>query len=133
MREGLLMHGDHAMPPGKAHWRATASSFMISDYRNTPMIWTEQRGGITEIVGKMDVTMPKLTYTGKFGPQAVPGQNETLLWFEVIKVDNLPVIRTWWARGWNVDRTMRVARLEILDPKTCSERFKQLLKMMGWV
>lgn len=133
MREALLMHGDHEMPAGKRHWRATASSFAITDYRNTPLLWIEQLGGVVQVVGEMSLTMPKLTYTGRFGPQAMPGPNETLLWFEVIKVDNMPVIRTWWARGENVDRTQRVAKLEILDVKTAPERLRQLMQMMGWV
>ena len=133
MREGLLMHGNHEMPAGKRHWRADASSFQITDYRNTPLMWIEQDGGHVQAVGEMSLTMPKLQYTGKFGPLAVPAPNETLLWFEVIKVDNMPVVRTWWARGANVERTQRVARLEILDVKTWPERMKQLLQMMGWV
>ncbi len=133
IREGLLMHGDHAMPAGKRHWRATASSFQITDYRNTPLLWFEQLGGLPEVVGEMSLTMPKPTYTGKFGQQAVPLANETLLWFEVIKVDNMPMIRTWWARGRNIERTNRVARLEILNVNTWPERMKQLLQLMGWV
>ncbi len=133
IREGLLMHGDHAMPAGKRHWRASAASFQLTDYRNTPLMWVEQVGGEVQVVGDMSLTMPMPTYTGKFGLPYTPGPNETLLWFEVIKVDNLPVIRTWWARGRNVDRTQRVARLEIIDVKTAPERLRQLMQMMGWV
>lgn len=133
IREGLLMHGDHSMPLGKRHWRATASSFLLTDYRDTPLVWIENCGPTTQVVGDMSLTMPKLTYTGKFGPPAVPAANETLLWFDVIKIDNMPVIRTWWARGKNVDRTQRVARLEIIDVKSAPERIMQLLQMMGWV
>lgn len=133
IREGLLMHGNHAMPAGKRHWRSDAAAFQITDYRNTPLLWIEQVGGKVEVVGEMSLTMPKLTYTSKFGPQAVPSANETLLWFEVIKIDNMPVVRTWWARGKNVDRTQRVARLEVLDVNKWPERMKQLLQLMGWV
>jgi hypothetical protein len=129
MRDGLVMVGDHAMPAGRRHWRATASAFAITDYHRTPLLWIEG----DQVVGDMALTVasPEMQ-RGK--PAIVePGDNETLLWFEVVRVKGLPMVRTWWARGANVDRTQRVARLELLDLKAWPDRMRQLLQLMNWV
>lgn len=126
MREQLLMVGDHAMPQGRRHWRATASAFAIVDYHNTPLLWIEG----DQVVGDMAITIPKPQHGGAVLSVAA---NETLLWFEVVRMGGMPVLRTWWARGKNVDRTQRVWKVETFDPKTWPERMKQLLQLMGWV
>lgn len=127
MRDGLMMTGNHHMPQGKRHWRSDASAFAITDYHNTPLLWVEGN----EVVGEMALTVSKPQYAG--GGTVSPLANETLLWFEVVRIGGVPMIRTWWARGRNVDRTQRVARLEILDVNSWPERMKQLLQLMGWV
>lgn len=126
MREQLLMVGDHTMPPGRRHWRATASAFAIVDYHNTPLLWIEG----DQVVGDMALTVPK-PHQG--GPAASIAANETLLWFEVVRMGGMPVLRTWWARGDNVDRTQRVWKVETFDQKTWPERLRQLLQLMGWI
>jgi hypothetical protein len=129
MRDGLMMVGDHAMPAGRRHWRATASAFVIVDYHRTPLLWIEG----DQVVGDMALTVAKPHLDRGKPVIALPADNETLLWFEVVRVRGLPMIRTWWARGENVDRTQRVARLELLDLKTWPERMRQLLQLMDWV
>lgn len=128
MREGLVMVGNHTMPPGKRHWRAAASSFAITDYHKTPLLWVEG----DEVVGDMAITVPKPQDAGRGGTETPIASNETLVWFEVIRLGGMPVIRTWWARGENIDRTQRVWRIETFDPKTGPERLRQLLQLMGW-
>ena len=126
IRENLVMVGDHEMPAGRRHWRVTASAFAITDYHKTPLIWVEG----DQVVGDMAVTVPKPQHGGIV---ASPAANEILLWFEVIRLGGMPVLRTWWARGRNVDRTQRVWRVETFNPKVWPERMKQLLQLMGWV
>lgn len=129
MREGLMMLGNHHVPPGKRHWRADASSFAITDYHGTPLLWVE--GG--EVVGDLALTVAKPELQHGKPVLAMPGDNESLAWFEVVKVKGLPMIRTWWAKGKNIDRTQRVARLELLDMKSWPERFRQLMQLMNWI
>lgn len=130
MRDGLLMVGNHHMPPGRRHWRSDASAFAITDYRGTPMLWIE--GGY--VVGDLSLTVAKPQLERGNGLPAEPaGPDESLLWFEMVRVGGLPMIRTWWAVGRNVDHTMRKARLELFDAKTWPERIRQLLQMMKWV
>jgi len=126
MRDGLMMLGNHTMPPGKRHWRSDAAAFAIVDYHGTPMLWVEGN----EVVGEMALTVAKPELL-KGAPDVL--SNETLLFFEVVRIGGSPMIRTWWARGKNVERTQRVARLEILDVKTWPERMKQLMQLMGWL
>jgi hypothetical protein len=129
MRDGLMMVGDHAMPAGRRHWRATASAFAIVDYHGTPLLWIEG----DQVVGDMALTVAAPELVKGKPVVATPGENETLLWFEVVRIKGLPMIRTWWARGRNVDRTQRAARLELLDLKTWPERMRELLQLMNWV
>lgn len=129
MRDGLMMVGNHHMPPGRRHWRSDAGAFAIIDYHGMPMLWIE--GG--EIVGEMALTVAKPQLDKGNGLPVTPNPNETLLWFELVKVAGLPMIRTWWAVGRNIDQTMRKARLELFDQKTWPERLKQLFQMMKWV
>lgn len=129
MRDGLMMVGDHTVPEGKRHWRATASAFAIVDYHGTPLLWIE--GG--QVVGDLALTVAKPAFA-RGQPEIVERHDdEHLLWFEVVPVRGVPMIRTWWARGANIDRTQRIARLEAFDLKTWPERMKQLLQLMGWV
>lgn len=128
LRDSVLMLGNHHMPAGKRHWRCDASSFAIVDYHGTPLVWIEGQ----EVVGEMSATVAKPTYAGKGGEAVTPLANETLVWFEVVKLGGAPMVRTWWAKGRNLDRTMKVARLEIIDPKTWQRRFAELLKLMDW-
>lgn len=129
MRDGLRMVGDHAMPAGRRHWRATASAFAIVDYHNTPLLWVEG----DQVVGDMALTVASPEMQRGKPVLAMPGEEETLIWFEVVRVKGLPMIRTWWASGANVDRAQRIARLEMLDLKTWPERMRQLLQLMNWV
>lgn len=129
MRDGLMMVGNHHMLQGKRHWRSDAGAFAVIDYHGTPMLWVE--GG--EIVGEMSLTVAKPQLDKGNGLPVIPNTNETLLWFEMVNVSGLPMIRTWWAVGKNIDHTMRKARLELFDKKTWPERMKQLLQMMKWV
>ena len=129
MRDGLMMTGDHHLPPGRQQWRCTASAFAITDYHKNPMLWIEGN----QVVGEMSLTVAKPQYAGRADPGITPNSNQTLLWFEVVCLGGIPMIRTWWALGWNIERTQRVARLEILDVNTWPERMKQLLQLMGWV
>jgi hypothetical protein len=129
MRDGLMMVGNHHMPPGRRHWRADAASFAIIDYHGTPLLWVEG----DKVVGSMSLTVAKPQLDRGTGLPVTPNPNETLLWFEAVKVNGLPMIRTWWAVGKNVDHTMRKARLELFDLKTWPERMKQLLQLMKWV
>lgn len=126
MREGLLMVGDHTMPPGRRHWQATASAFAITDYHGTPLLWING----DKVVGDMSLTMPKPTYRGH--PSRLPSTAK-LLWFEVTPLGGAPVLRTWWAIGKNVARTQRVWCAEVLDLTTWPERSKQLVQLMGLV
>lgn len=132
LRDNLLMLGNHHMPAGKRHWRSDASAFAITDYHGTPLVWAETTGGKTEIVGEMAVTVAKPTYAGRGGGAVAPLANETLVWFEVVKIGGAPMVRTWWARGKNIDRTNKVARLEIIDVKNWRTRFAELLQLMDW-
>lgn len=132
LRDNLLMLGNHHMPQGRRHWRCDLGAFAITDYHGTPLVWAETTGGKTEIVGEMSVTVAKPTYAGRGGESVAPLSNETLMWFEVVKIGGAPMVRTWWAKGENVERTMKVARLEIIDPKTWKTRFGELLKLMDW-
>lgn len=129
MRDGLMMVGDHSVPAGKRHWRSSAGAFAIVDYHGTPLLWIEG----DKVVGDLALTVAKpAMIRGK--PCIIEAENdEHLLWFEVVRVKGAPMIRTWWARGENIDRTQRVARLELLDLKTWPERMKQLLQLMNWV
>jgi hypothetical protein len=129
MRDHLLMVGNHHMPLGKRHWRSDAAAFAITDFRGTPMLWVEGN----YVIGEMSLTVAKPQLEHGSGVPAVPNDNETLLWFEAVSVGGLPMIRTWWAIGENIDRTMRRARLELFDRKTWPERMRQLLQMMKWV
>lgn len=128
MRDNLMMLGNHHMPAGRRHWRSDANAFAITDYHGTPLLWREG----DEIVGEMSLTVAKPIYAGRGGETFTPFANETLKWFEVVKIGGAPMVRTWWAKGRDLDRTMRVARLEIIDPKTWPARFGQLLKLMDW-
>lgn len=129
MRDGLMMVGDHAMPAGRRHWRATASAFAITDFHKNPLLWIEG----DQVVGDMALTVAKPQYAGHCDPGVTSFGDETLLWFEVVRQGGMPMLRTWWARGKNIDRTQRVARLEILDLKTWPERLRQLLQLMNWI
>lgn len=129
MRDGLMMVGDHAMPAGRRHWRATASAFSIVDYHRTPLLWVE--GG--QVVGDMALTVAAPEIVRGKPIIASAGQDESLLWFEVVRVRGLPMIRTWWARGRNVERTQRVARLELIELKTWPDRMRELLQLMNWI
>lgn len=126
MRDDVMMVGTHTVPPGRRHWRSDASAFAIVDYHGTPLMWVEG----DQVVGEMALVMPKPKYAGR-GEE--PLATDTLLWFEVVKIGGMPMIRTWWARGKNTERTQRVAKLEILEVKTWPERVRQLLQLMGWV
>lgn len=128
MRDNLVMLGNHHMPAGKRHWRSDAAAFAITDYHGTPLLWVEGK----EVVGEMAMTVAKPTYAGRGGETVAPLANETLMWFEVVKIGGAPMVRTWWARGENVDRTNKVARLEIIDTKNWRTRFAELLKLMDW-
>lgn len=128
MRDNLVMLGNHHMPAGKRHWRSDASAFAVTDYHGTPLIWVEGQ----EVVGEMAVTVAKPTYAGRGGEAVAPLANETLVWFEVVKIGGAPMIRTWWAKGSDTVRTQKVARLEIVDVKTWRTRFAELLKLMDW-
>lgn len=129
MRDGLMMVGNHTMPPGRRHWRSDASAFAIIDYHGSPLLWVEG----DKVVGEMSLTVAKPKLDRGNGLPVVPSPNETLLWFEMVSVSGLPMIRTWWATGKNVERTMRRARLELFDVKAWPERMKQLLQLMKWV
>lgn len=126
MRDGLMMLGNHHMPPGKSVWRSDASAFAITDFHGTPLLWIEG----DQVVGELALTVAK---PEQLRGTPSPLSNETLLFFEVVRISGVPMIRTWWARGKNIERTQRIARLEILDVKTWPERMKQLLQLMGWV
>ena len=129
MRDHLMMVGNHHMPPGRRHWRSDAGAFAITDYRGTPMLWVEG----AYVVGDISLTVAKPHMDRGNGLPAAPNPNETLLWFEIVSSAGLPMIRTWWAIGPNVDRTMRQARLELFDAKNWIGRVGQLLKMMKWI
>lgn len=128
MRDNLLMLGNHHMPAGKRHWRCDKNAFAITDYHGTPLVWSEG----DHIVGEMSVTVAKPTYAGRGGAAVAPLANETLMWFEVVKIGGAPMVRTWWAKGENTERTCKVARLEIIDVKNWRTRFAELLKLMDW-
>lgn len=129
MRDHLMMVGNHHMPPGRRHWRSDAGAFAITDFRGTPLLWVEG----DYVVGEMSLTVAKPKLDRGNGLPAVPNPNETLLWFELVSVSGLPMIRTWWAIGKNIDHTMRKARLELFDQKAWPERMRQLLQLMKWV
>lgn len=129
MRDGLMMVGNHHLLPGQRHWRSDAAAFAIVDYHGTPLLWKDG----DQIVGEMSLTVAKPEFDRGRPKIVTPLENETLLWFEVVRVKGIPMIRTWWARGKNVDQTQRVARLEALDIKAWPERMKQLLQLMNWV
>lgn len=128
LRDNLLMIGNHHMPAGKRHWRCDLGAFAITDYHGTPQVWIEGR----EVVGEMSATVAKPVHAGKGGEAVSPLAHEALLYFEVGKKGGFPIVRTWWARGKNVERTMKVCREELIDPKTWQRRFTELLKLMDW-
>lgn len=128
MRDGLMMLGNHHVPPRKRHWRSDASAFAITDYHGTPLLWVEGN----QVVGELALTVAKPELQRGKPQLAMPSKDETLLWFEVVPVKGLPMLRTWWAKGKNIDRTQRVARLELLDMKTWPERMRQLMQLMNW-
>jgi hypothetical protein len=129
MRDGLMMRGNHHMPAGRRHWRADASSFRLVDEFGTALLWVDGN----EVVGDIGMTVAKPQFDRGNGLPVIPNANETLLSFALVQQGGLPMIRTWWAVGKNVDRTMRKARLELFNPKTWPERSLQLLQMMKWV
>lgn len=91
-----------------------------------PRLWVDGN----EVVGDIGITVAKPQFDRGNGLPVVPNANETLLSWAVVQEGGLTMIRTWWAVGANVDRTMRRARLELLDLKTWPERMKQLLQLM---
>lgn len=134
MRLDLSMIGNHHMPPGRRHWRADASSFALIDQFDQPQLWIEGPGiENIDVVGEMAMTVAKPVFDRGNGLPVIPNANETLLGFGLVRQNGLPMIRTWWAVGKNVDRTMRRARLELFNAKTWPERLNQLLQMMGWI
>jgi hypothetical protein len=128
LRDNLMMLGNHHMPAGRRHWRCDKGAFAITDYHGNPLVWAEG----DQIVGEMAVTVAKPRYAGRGGEAVAPLANETLVWFEVVKIGGAPMVRTWWAKGTDIERTMKVARLEIIDPKKWQARFAELLKLMDW-